>query len=702
MKRLIIYLLLFSIIFGTAISNVVYGQDYDRYMEEAILKVKALFSISDDYDRFNSNISSYDERILFYFNWTDSTNNLPNISVTTDLEGNILSYYKYDSIYIEPSSKLPNYTKEEAMKIALKFIERIDPILSKEIKLDERFNTVSIYDLDYGFRFIRIINNLEFQDNSVNISVNKYSGKVTNYYVNWDKDLQFPIPKNIISLEEAKKNYIDQIGLKLVYKSTFGYPRPLGTGEEDSKYYLAYTPVEGNSKGIDAFTGKPISLTYYGPYYPINREMEKMEADAAAPIITPEERAEIEKLAGVLTIEEAEKEARKLFNLNDNFKLEGKSLHSDWNNPGEYRWSLTFNKELDKKNQYVYVTLDAKTNELISFNKYNDLDANAKVKINKTQSLQLARDFIKKINPEALNHIEYFDDESIKDDSQIYYFRFIRKVNDIYVETDGIYIGVDAVNKEIVSYSKNWYKGSFPEIKGTISLEKAYDILFNEIGFDLNYTVIYDYEKPAVENREVKLVYRINPNKPAVIDAHTGDLLDHMGKPYKDSQLQNYTDIEDSYAKDMINTLAEYGIGFSSDKFRPEEIIKQKDFLYLLWKSMHPYRTETELDTDTVYNELIRLRIVREGEEDREKNVTKEEAIRFVIRVLKYDKVADIQNIFADIFKDGNEIAEGLKGYMSIAYGLKLISTEDGLINPKYQLQRQDAASIIYKYMFME
>lgn len=153
----------------------------------------------------------------------------------------------------------------------------------------------------------------------------------------------------------------------------------------------------------------------------------------------------------------------------------------------------------------------------------------------------------------------------------------------------------------------------------------------------------------------------------------------------------------------MINTLAEYGVGFNSDKFKPKETIKQRDFLYLLWKSINPYRTETEEDIDTVYKELIRANILKTEEEDKDRSVTKEEAVKFVIRVLKYDKIAEIQGIYANIFKDSADIDPELKGYLTLASGLKIISSDDsGYIKPKYKLQRQDAASIIYKYMFME
>lgn len=681
----------------------VFAQDYDKEMEKAILKVKTLFNISDNYDGFNSGVNSYDKKTSFYFNWTDSSEKLANISVSTDLDGNIISYNKYDSRPQDSNSKLPNYNREEALKFALEFIGKIDPKLYSEVILDEETSPINIWDREYNFRFNRLVNNITYRDNNVSVSVDKFNGQINNYYTNWDKDLIFPKPDNIISLENAQQAYKEEIGLKLVYKTSYRYPRPMDSAEKDNKYYLTFSPLDGGRKGIDAITGKVLNLSYYGPVFGGGRMEDKEMAtgNVTAPIITPEERLEIEKLSGIKNISEIEKQAREILKLDIDYKLEDNNLNSDWNNPGEYQWSLYFFKEVDNQKEGANITLDAKTAELISFNIYENINPNDKAKINKAQALQIAIDYLNTKNPDKSKQLEYIEDVEIKEDQQSYYFRFIRKTDDIYVESDGIYIGVNAVNKEISSYSLIWYKGKLPPKGDIISVDKAYEILFNKIGYKLSYVTIYDYKKTSSDNREIKLGYVVNTDKSVIIDAKSGDILDNSGKPIKDNANYLYTDIDDSYAKDKIKTLSQYGIGFTAEKFLPKEKIKQKDFLYLLWKSMNSYRIETESDMDTIYKDLIGANIIKLNEENRERILTKEEAVKFVIRAMQYEKIAEIKTIYADIFKDGWDIDTNLKGHMSLAYGLKIIAGDgSGLIKPKYELKREDAANIIYNYMF--
>ncbi len=698
MKNVLILILIFAMVFSFVTPLKVFAEESnDKVLEGVILKVKELLDISNDYDGFVSRVNSYNNEMNFFLNWTDSNEVLPDISVHTDSKGNIISFDKYERNYLEPTTKLPSYNKDEALKFALEFIGKVDPKIYKEIKLKTSSNPINTWDRNYSFNFIRVINDIPYTENTIHINVDMHTGDITNYYTNWEKDLDFPKAENIISLENAKEAYIKDIGLKLVYKTNYRYPRLMDTNSE-SKYYLAYSYI-GERKGIDAFNGKVINLSNRGIYTTANEKaMAEDSAAGGAPIITPEERGEIDKLVGIKDIKEVEKKAREIFQLDSNYRLQNHNLYTSWQNPDDFFYNLSFIKEAEKY-QNVEVSLDAKTLELINFYKYRDIEANSKPSIKKAEALEMAKDYIKKINPDKIEKVEYIEN-SMEDNQQSYYFNFIRKVDDIYVESDNISIGVDAVNKEINSYNISWYKGEFPSRESIISIDKAYEVLFEKVGFNLNYISIRSNDKTQSKN-DVKLVYSVNQDKPTIIDAKTGDILDYSGKPYKENKIPSYTDIEDSYAKDKINTLSEYSIGFSTDKFNPKDKIKQKDFLYLLWKSVNPYRNETEADSDVIYKELIRQNIIKVEEENRDRVVTKEEAVKFIIRAMKYEKLAEISNIYKDLFKDQSDIAPNLKGHMSIAYGLKIINGDgSGLIRPKYELLREDAASIIYNYMF--
>src|SRR5699024_7051043 len=109
-----------------------------------------------------------------------------------------------------------------------------------------------------------------------------------------------------------------------------------------------------------------------------------------------------------------------------------------------------------------------------------------------------------------------------------------------------------------------------------------------------------------------------------------------------------YKDIDKSYAKDKIKILAQYGIALSGEEFKPNEKMIQKDFLYLLARANDPYLEIKDPNVD-LYNYLINMGILKENEKSPEKIVTKEEGIKYIIRALKYDKIADLTDIYKDI-----------------------------------------------------
>lgn len=698
MRKISILLLAAMIIISGMVPMKAYGENgYDKKLEEAIIKVKKLFNISDKYDKFTSNVNSYDENINFYLNWVDTTGTLDNINVSIDIDGNIISYNSYSSIYKEPSSKLPTYTKDEAQKIAMEFIGKVDPTIAKEIKLVPENYPVNSKDEQYNFNYNRYVNDIPFSQNTVGISVDKYSGVVVNYYSNWDKKLVFPSPSKIISLDKGKEAYKTQIGLKPMYKINRFYYRPMITNDENGDYYLAYSALEQN-KGIDAFTGKKVDINYYGPYYDKEKEM---AADNVSGGLTPAEQESVDKLSGLLDEKTAEKKAREILKIDETYKLINKNLNSNYRNPSEYTWYMYFQKELSKdKSQYMDIGIDAKTGELLNFHRMVDYGKDAKSTTNRAKALDIAKEYIKKIQPDKINQIEIIEDQYAKDNQISYNFQFIRKTDNIYVENDRIYVGVDGVSGDVNSYTLNWFKGKLPPNDKIIPIDKAYKVLWDEIGLELMYIKTYDYTKPEGQNSEIKLVYSLNPNKPLIISGTTGELLDYSGQPYQEIKPISYKDIDNSYAKDKIQTLAEYGIGFKEAEFKPKDKIKQKDFVYLLWKSMNQYRTDN-ITEDDVYKEFISMGYMKESEKDPGKVVTKEEAIRYIIKVMKLDKVAEIDGIYKDIFKDQKDISPDLKGYMNIAYGLKIVSGDgNGNIKPKYELKREDVANMIYNYMF--
>mgnify|MGYP001287490266 FL=1 len=685
-------LILALIMLFTAIPHTTFAlQDYDKQLEQAIIKCKKLFNIGDEYDKFNSSVSNYDGTTVFYLVWTDSKGQLGSIDVSITADGDVLSYSKWDISYKQDRPKLPKISKEEGLKIAKQFIQKVSPKFANNIKYIDNQEPLDVNSDRYTYRFIRTEKGIPYYNNSIDIHVSNSTGQVLKYYVNWDMNIVFADNKGIITVDEAQKLYREKIGLNLLYKLKY-----VG---DSSETYLAYGPLNTNL-AIEAKKGEVVSYYEYIGIYD-RGAMGGIEKSIQEEL-SPDEKKAIESLSGIIPKKEAEQIGREILGLDSKYKLEYINLYKYYIDDSIYLWEIGFTKENNNDSYYARISIDAKTGNLISFYKYIPTDPSKKPKFNREESIKIAEEFIDKMNPDKKDLIEfnqYSNGVVPLDDQQNYYFEFNRKLGNAYVENEGIYVSVDAVNGVVNNYSINWSNRDFPSQDNVIPLDEAYEILYSEIGLELKYIVAENNGKNPSDKREAILVYGLSNNKPANIDANTGIILDYNGKPFKESIKSSYKDIEDSYAKDKINVLVQYGIALPGEEFKPKDKIIQRDFLYMLAKANSPY-VEIDDSEDKLYSYLMNVGVVKEGERFPERVVTKEEAIKFIIRALNYDEIADISEIYKDLFKDTKDISPGLKGYVAIAYGLKIVEGYNGFLNPKAELKREDAASIIYNYLF--
>jgi len=96
---------------------------------------------------------------------------------------------------------------------------------------------------------------------------------------------------------------------------------------------------------------------------------------------------------------------------------------------------------------------------------------------------------------------------------------------------------------------------------------------------------------------------------------------------------------------------------------------------------------------------LINQGIVKEDEKAPDAIVTKEEAVKYIIRALNFSKVANIKDIYTVPFKDGDMIDPELKGHVAIAYGLKIVSGSNGYFNPSANITREQAAILVFNFL---
>ena len=707
MKKCLLLVLSLVLILTLAVPSTSFA-DYDKGLEEAILKAKEVFDITDDYDEFNYEIDNYGEELEFYLAWSDSSNELGEISVRVNSKGRIKNYYIYKPYHRHYGPKLAKISSIEAKLKADKFIRKLDSGYIQKIKYQPDDRPLNVYDRRYNFTYIRQENGILFPSNTINVSVDNMTGDVTRFYSIWEEDLHFPKPEGIITLEEGQEAFKDGIGLQLVYK--FKYV------DDKTVPYLVFTNLTGTNH-IDAKTGEVLKSDGYHSIHAYDMGMSSGAGETKE--LSPVEDKAVENIKDILSKELAEGLIREKLNIEDEFETTYIRFNSDWRNKDEFTWRMNFTKEDKESPRHVSASIDAKTGEIKSFYKTNKLDKDEAPQYNKEQSQKLAEEFIKKHQPEKYKQIEHvdwnqYDIVPLKGEElpRSYSFYFIRKVNDAYVSNSYFNLTVDTVTGEVTSYRFEWFKGELPVPKGVISIEEANKILFDEIGMELKYIDYYGKEEYKVifnlegkeDNREVRLVYGIKSDKPLNIDSKTGEIVNHIGEVYKEDTIVKYKDIENSDAKSKIEVLAQYGIALPGDKLYPTNKINQREFLYLLAKAngsyiREPFSKDGKFDEE-LYEKLIREGIIKEEEKSPESDVIKEEAVKFIIRSLKYDKAASIPGIYLLDFKDANEISPELGGHIAIANGLNIISPDDEyFIKAISKVTKEEAFIMLYNYL---
>jgi hypothetical protein len=744
MRRIMALILSVLMIVAIAFPTWTFAEtEEENGLENVIKTIKRKFDIPDGckFDSYDVYENQNREKV-WNLSWYNKEKEI-RLYVSTTEEGKIVNYNYYEP-YKEQEKKFPEVIEEKALEKAEDFIRKISPAgtLSKISKQDAFQNP--IFNRHYYFNYYRVVNGIPFYQDNVHISVNTETGKIYSYNHNIDDRLVFPDAENIISVEDAQKAYTEKLGLELIYKYNYDYK------DEKVDVFPVYVPkYDNNIYAVDAVTADKIRTGRYGIYggagdmaadqaLMMEKENVKKAAGVAEePRLTPEEIEAVKKQAELITGKEAEKIAREIpeNNLDEGYVLRSWNLNRSWPIKEDFVYNMSFRKETgNEQGRYLYadVAVNAKTGEVVRF--YMGYPyTEEKPKFDADSAKAAAEEYLKNLAPEKFAEVELEEAEEEIDrypgqEPQRYFnFNYVRKVNDISFPGNGIYVGFDAVNGKVTNFNINWFDIDFPDLDNVISFEEAHEAFFENIGLELQYKQVdqeddfipIEKTMPMVNSSEdgtkedgkkdlpgIKLVYVLKSGKPFILDANTGSVINYDGKPYKEEKPAEYTDIEGHYAEEKIKELVKYRIiNFTDSEYRPNEEIIQKDFFSILSKIIDRYygpiimEDSGQDEIDEMYKQLLREGVIKKDEIAPESPVTREDAVKFIIRALKYDKVADIPKIFRVSFVDVSEINPRLIGYVAIANGLNIVSGAGGRFKPKDNLTRAEAAVMIYNYL---
>lgn len=223
--------------------------------------------------------------------------------------------------------------------------------------------------------------------------------------------------------------------------------------------------------------------------------------------------------------------------IKDTFNIDVNSKNLDcnidfWPNDykeGSYSWYISWNKYDEKQSVNYSVVVDSNSGKVVGLNKgeYTYLDNQPqKPVISKTKAKEIAEEYIKKVNSNEFNNFKYVQEPVYGDYQPINYnFRYVRVVNGVEFDRDFIYVDVDGIKGNVLSYGYSYGEDvSFPSVEGIINVESAMDVFKKNIDMKLNYLPVYnegDYS--AVDS--IKLVYNPEYKKGSMIDAKEGKMI---------------------------------------------------------------------------------------------------------------------------------------------------------------------------------
>ena len=176
------------------------------------------------------NITLRDSRPIDYSKDQDQYRAYANAIVDAKT-GKILSFNSsIKSNYDRSSGKwLPieiKYDRSYGQKVLEKFLNsQVKDIFNKTRLTQERDDYVAYYKDEnipvyggYSYQYNRFNEGIEYEYNGIYGSVDGVTGKIYYYNTNWDYDIVFESPKNVMTPEEAFNHYISKEGYNLLYE----------------------------------------------------------------------------------------------------------------------------------------------------------------------------------------------------------------------------------------------------------------------------------------------------------------------------------------------------------------------------------------------------------------------------------------------------------------------------------------------------
>lgn len=658
-------------------------------INEMLSVLKQRIGSTDEYDKFSGSVNAYGGETRYEFLWSKTDgDNRSSMNITMNSDGVVTSYYTYGGggNGRDGKASINRPDVSEALDAAISGFKKLNPDISENVKITSDGEYRSLTGDDFSFVLQRTQNGIPVADDDGWISVSADAKRVVSFSLNYTTGLKFEDSSKLISKEDAQNSFNEKFPMKLRYTTEYKDDKKSAT--------LIYSPDSEYNQYISATSGEVITREHRRHRFG-GGDMKASESMAAMDMadngFSEAEIKNLDTINGLIGLDKAEKIilTSKVINANSAYKLTEHALCRDWYDEDKYTYRLEFERTSGDEDYWLDAEVDAKSGDILSFY-ISENRGNEKAKLNVKQGYEKAYAALEVLAPSHFGeNMDYFLDGDDKDSSGNYVF--FRYVNGIEFADNSVRISVDMASGKIISYRIGYDDIEFPSADGVISAEDAGKRLFEQVGYDVWYIPTYEDDKPA----QAPVVYDTD-SYDLTLDAFSGEL-----KYKRDSEkVGEYTDIENHYAKDAIEALAKFGIGFADSEFKPDSNITQADFVTLLNAAFNDYGPIViykGISYNDIYDDAIEDGIVKEDEYSPDADVTRDLAAKMMVRALGFEEVATLDGIYVPIFAD---VSADSVGFTSILGAMGVIKgDENGNFNPSGTVTRADAAIMLYNYL---
>jgi len=690
-------------------------------LEAAVRAVKDNFVIPRELTRFTSSYNSWGNRPAWTMTWQGPDASSGQINAEVDATtGDILSVNIW-TLRAKPGPRLPTISLAAAQQVAADLVGKLLADRIQDLRLvpgDDQLVPLSSYGpVVYNVRWQRYLNGIPVAGDGVTLGVDADDGRILSYRLDWSRTA-FPDPTGVVGLDRARQAF-DQAGRFELEYFLPGSPGPVGplgptAGGKKPEVTLVYELTHPSGGVLDALTGEPLVLEN-GMWYEggtvggMGGGMALASAKQAAhePVpLSPEELAEIEKTANLISRDEAVAAVRKWVDLPANLTLRGYSLSAPWLHPEIRVWNLNWSSDSYEPGQanYLSAQVDAVTGELIGFDLGIPNDPRATPVIDREKARELADDFLARVQPERAKQARLLVDRGrspapgkggAAPSSQ--YFTYQRMVDGIPFPANNLTINVNTVTKQITHFGLNWADYDFPKATGLLTPAQAGEAFLAARPLTLTYIKVMG---PNGESQG-RLVYlpSIDPTGPSskMLDARTGGLLDGRGRPIElQPQARKFTDIAGNFAEYEIGLLGRAGLfGEYGRSFRPNEPMGAVSLLRAMLMAKDGL-AQSELTDDEVLAQAKQRGWVT-GDLAPTAVVTREMLAKLMVRFLDLDRAARIEGIYRLPYRDAASINPASLGYVAIAWGLGVVTSDGRTFAASRPVTRAEAAAALVR-----